>query len=90
MAMTSDPEAIIRAANAARRHLTQLIRSTQPSSMTDSPGNTTSIPHLADDTAEANALWIRRLEDLLSSFDATATASIDNIDLARFVILGLP
>ncbi|KAI7967136.1 hypothetical protein MJO29_000413 [Puccinia striiformis f. sp. tritici] len=63
--VTSDPEAIIRAANAARRHLTQLIRSTQPSSMTDSPGNTTSIPHLADDTAEANALWIRRLEDLV-------------------------
>ncbi|KAI9603785.1 hypothetical protein H4Q26_003388 [Puccinia striiformis f. sp. tritici PST-130] len=52
----SDPEAIIRAANAARRHLTQPIRRTQTSSMSDSPGNTTNIPHLPDDSYRG---WFR-------------------------------
>ncbi|POW07642.1 hypothetical protein PSHT_09872 [Puccinia striiformis] len=52
----SDPEAIIRAANAARRHLTQPIRPTQVPTMTDSPGGTSNIPHLPDDGYRA---WFR-------------------------------
>ncbi|KAH9464282.1 hypothetical protein KEM48_006698 [Puccinia striiformis f. sp. tritici PST-130] len=53
----SDPEAIIRAANTARRHLTQPIRPAQTTSMTDSPGNTTpNIPHLPDDSYRT---WFR-------------------------------
>ncbi|POW22359.1 hypothetical protein PSHT_01300 [Puccinia striiformis] len=47
----SDPEAIIRAANAARRHLTQPIQPSQRATMTDSPGGTNpTIPHLPDDS----------------------------------------
>ncbi|POW18009.1 hypothetical protein PSTT_00235 [Puccinia striiformis] len=52
----SDPEAVIRAANAARRHLTQPIRRTQTSSMSNSPGNTTNIPHLPDNSYRG---WFR-------------------------------
>ncbi|KAI9606230.1 hypothetical protein H4Q26_004605 [Puccinia striiformis f. sp. tritici PST-130] len=52
----SDPEAIIRAANAARRHLTQPIRPTQVPTMTDSPGGTSNIPHLPDNGYRA---WFR-------------------------------
>ncbi|KAI9617795.1 hypothetical protein H4Q26_012659 [Puccinia striiformis f. sp. tritici PST-130] len=53
----SDPEAIIRAANAARRHLTQTVRPTHPPAMTDSPGGTnSSVPHLPDDSYRA---WFR-------------------------------
>ncbi|KAH9458395.1 hypothetical protein Pst134EB_010697 [Puccinia striiformis f. sp. tritici] len=53
----SDPEAIIRAANTARRHLTQPVRPTQTPPMTDLPGNSTpNIPHLPDDSYRA---WFR-------------------------------
>ncbi|KAH9441454.1 hypothetical protein Pst134EB_030120 [Puccinia striiformis f. sp. tritici] len=53
----SDPEAIIRAANTTRRHLTQPVRPTQTPPMTDSPGNSTpNIPHLPDDSYRA---WFR-------------------------------
>ncbi|KNF02832.1 hypothetical protein PSTG_04117 [Puccinia striiformis f. sp. tritici PST-78] len=53
----SDPEAIIRATNTARQHLTQPVRPTQTSSMTHSPGNTNSnIPHLPDNSYH---VWFR-------------------------------
>ncbi|POV98605.1 hypothetical protein PSTT_14304 [Puccinia striiformis] len=53
----SDPEAIIRAANAACRHLTQPIQPSQRATMTDSPGgNNPTIPHLPDDGYRA---WFR-------------------------------
>ncbi|KAH9449603.1 hypothetical protein Pst134EB_020423 [Puccinia striiformis f. sp. tritici] len=50
----SDPEAIIRAANAARQHLTQPIQPSQRPTMTDSPGGTNSnVPHLPDNSCRA-------------------------------------
>ncbi|POW18448.1 hypothetical protein PSHT_05793 [Puccinia striiformis] len=65
-----DPEAIIRAANAARRHLTQPICRTQTSSMSDSPGNTTNIPHLPDDSYRANLLPLSDPEAVIRAANA--------------------
>ncbi|KAI9614417.1 hypothetical protein H4Q26_009570 [Puccinia striiformis f. sp. tritici PST-130] len=69
----SDPEAIIRAANTTRRHLTQPVRPTQTPPMTDSPGNSTpNIPHLPDDSYPTVA-GVAEEED---QFDAAALAAV--------------
>ncbi|KNE93584.1 hypothetical protein PSTG_13033 [Puccinia striiformis f. sp. tritici PST-78] len=91
----SDPEAIIRAANAARRHLTRPIQPSQRATMTDSPGGTNpTIPHLPDDSYHKwfrlvikaqHAALVQSKTDRRAARDAAeANATYDELDLQKF------